>query len=75
MAETLYPDEPAENAVGKTVYINADNPVQIVGVMGADAGAVERLGWGRALDAGAAEARVCQQSLRDSGPRTVSSMR
>ena len=33
MAETLYPDEPAENAVGKTVYINADNPVQIVGVM------------------------------------------
>ncbi|MEM7503121.1 MAG: FtsX-like permease family protein [Pseudomonadota bacterium] len=33
MAETLYPDEPAEDAVGKTVYINADNPVQIVGVM------------------------------------------
>ena len=33
MAETLYPDEPAENAVGRTVYINADNPVQIVGVM------------------------------------------
>ncbi len=33
MAETLYPDEPAANAVGKTVYINVDNPVQIIGVM------------------------------------------
>lgn len=33
MAEALYPDEPAADAVGKTVYINDDNPVQVIGVM------------------------------------------
>ena len=33
MAETLFPEETPVDVVGRTVYINDDNPVQIVGVM------------------------------------------
>lgn len=33
MATTLYPDDPPESALGRTVYINDDNPVQIVGII------------------------------------------
>ena len=33
MAETLFPDEPIESVVGRTVYINDDNPVQIIGII------------------------------------------
>lgn len=32
IAETMFPG-PVDNVVGKTVYINDDNPVQIVGIM------------------------------------------
>ena len=32
-AEELYPDEPAEAILGKTVYINSDEPVTIIGVV------------------------------------------
>lgn len=33
MAKTLYPDEEPAAALGRTVYINDDNPVQIVGLI------------------------------------------
>lgn len=33
MAETLFPEDEPADVVGRTVYINDDNPVQIVGVM------------------------------------------
>lgn len=33
MGEVLFPDASPEEVVGKTVYINSDNPVQIIGVM------------------------------------------
>jgi len=32
MVEELFPDEPIENALGKTVYIHDTKPVQIIGV-------------------------------------------
>jgi putative ABC transport system permease protein len=32
MAEELWPDEPIENALGKTVYIHQTKPVQIIGI-------------------------------------------
>ena len=35
MVETLFPEMSPADAVGRTVYINDDNPVQIVGVMAA----------------------------------------
>ena len=33
MAETLYPDEPLASVVGRTVYINEADPVQIIGIV------------------------------------------
>ncbi len=33
MATALYPDEDPADSVGRTVYINTDNPIQIVGVI------------------------------------------
>lgn len=33
MAETLFPDTPLGQVVGKTVYINSDQPVRIVGIL------------------------------------------
>jgi len=32
-AEELFPDEPAEAIIGKTVYVNSDEPVTIVGLL------------------------------------------
>ena len=32
-AEELYPDEPAEAILGKTIYVNSDEPVTIIGVV------------------------------------------
>ena len=32
-AEELYPDEPAEASLGKTIYVNSDEPVTIIGVV------------------------------------------
>ncbi len=33
LAETLFPDEAPADVVGRTVYINQDNPVQILGII------------------------------------------
>ena len=32
-AEELFPDEPAEAIIGKTVYVNSDEPVTVVGLL------------------------------------------
>jgi putative ABC transport system permease protein len=32
MAEELWPDEPIENALGKTIYVQRSKPVQIIGI-------------------------------------------
>jgi putative ABC transport system permease protein len=32
MAEELWPDEPIENALGKTIYVQRDKPVQVIGI-------------------------------------------
>ena len=33
VAESLFPDDAPADVVGRTIYINADNPVQILGIM------------------------------------------
>ena len=33
MAETLFPDEGIDDVVGRTVYINESDPVQIIGII------------------------------------------
>ena len=33
MAETLFPDDAPADVVGRTVYINDDNPVQVIGIL------------------------------------------
>ena len=63
VAESLFPDDEPADVVGRTIYVNADNPVQILGIM--DVMQAAWSGWS------GVERTILVPLKRESSPRYV----